>query len=170
MSYVVLGLVESCEPATPYALKRAAERSVFHFWSVPHTQVYSECARLAAADHLTEQREEYGRRRRIYTLTDTGRAALNAWRAEPASEAVAVRDPGLVKLFFGADPGPLAEAELAAHRAQLQEYEQLHATAETLGMRLATEAGIGHEREFVRFWSDILSRSRRRTRRSTSSP
>ena len=46
-SYVVLGLVEACQPATPYDLKRFAEISVFNFWSVPHTQIYSECARLA---------------------------------------------------------------------------------------------------------------------------
>src|SRR5205085_381087 len=45
-SYVVLGLVEGWQPATPYELKRAAELGVVNLWSVPHTQLYTEPARL----------------------------------------------------------------------------------------------------------------------------
>src|SRR3954454_14880684 len=85
-SYVVLGLVELCQPATPYDLKRVAEVSVFNFWSVPHTQIYAESGRLAAAGLLDEQRERGGRRRRIYRLTDAGRAELDRWRQEPDFE------------------------------------------------------------------------------------
>ena len=46
-SYVVLGLIERLQPATPYDLKRAAEAGVEYLWALPHTQLYSECARLA---------------------------------------------------------------------------------------------------------------------------
>ncbi len=56
-SYVVLGLVEQLGTATPYDLKRAALAGVGHFWSLPHTQLYSEPARLAAAGYLDEERE-----------------------------------------------------------------------------------------------------------------
>jgi len=79
-SYVVLGLVEVCQPATPYDLKQFAKVSVFNFWSVPHTQVYSECARLAEAGLLDEEREEGGRRRRVYRLTEDGKSELAEWR------------------------------------------------------------------------------------------
>jgi hypothetical protein len=69
-----------------------------------------------------------------------------------------LRDPGLLKLFFGADPGPLADAQLEAHTAKLAEYEELmRVVGPTLadGPRLALQSGIGHEREWVRFWSEI---------------
>jgi DNA-binding PadR family transcriptional regulator len=166
-SYVVLGLVEVCQPATPYDLKRFAEISVFNFWSVPHTQIYTESARLAAAGLLEERREETGRRRRIYRLTAAGRKALEAWRGDAGSfEPLEFRDAGLIKLFFGADAATLAASQLAGHERKLREFEQLHAArgsgpeAMPEGMRLALEVGIACERELVRFWRRLADRSR----------
>jgi DNA-binding PadR family transcriptional regulator len=157
-SYVVLGLVELCQPATPYDLKQFAKISVFNFWSVPHTQVYSECARLAEAGLLDEEREEGGRRRRVYRLTADGQDELDDWRREPPADMLELRDPGLLKLFFGADPGELAQAQLKSHEARLRQYEEIYrAGADEMseGMRLALESGMGHEREFVRFWKTV---------------
>jgi len=47
------------------------------------------------------------------------------------------------------------------HLQRLSEYEQLLAgLAEApAGWRLALELGIGHEREFIRFWSALLARA-----------
>src|SRR5258706_3942480 len=84
-SYVVLGLIEEMQPATPYDLKQAASLAVTQFWSLPHTQLYSECGRLAEADYLSERREESGRRRRIYRLTKAGSDALERWLAEASN-------------------------------------------------------------------------------------
>jgi PadR family transcriptional regulator, regulatory protein AphA len=156
-SYIVLGLLEQFEPATPYDLKRLAQLSTINFWSVPHTQLYSECARLAEAGLLSEQREQTGRRRRIYRVTERGVRALDDWRSEPTDALEEVRDAGTLKLFFGADPAKLAAAQLQAHRRQLIAYEQLQHDSADLprGMLLALQAGIGHEREFIRFWSQL---------------
>jgi PadR family transcriptional regulator, regulatory protein AphA len=157
-SYIVLGLVDYAEPATPYDLKQIAQLSTVEFWSVPHTQLYTECARLAKEGLLSEEREQTGRRRRIYSLTKRGRQALADWLAKPTDELYEVRDPGTLKLFLGGDPAKLAESQLAAHRRQLEGYKQLRASIPDMpnGMRLALEAGIGHEREFIRFWSRLL--------------
>lgn len=160
-SYVVLGLIERLQPATPYDLKQAAALGVSQLWSLPHTQLYSECARLADAGHLSERREQSGRRRRIYRLTQTGRGALEAWRSELTAELYELRDAGLLKLFFGGDPRALAIEQLTAHEERLRTYEGMRdaATADVPeGMRLALEAGIGHEREYVRFWSRLRDR------------
>src|SRR3954449_6742685 len=81
------------------------------------------------------------------------------WRAEPTSELYELRDAGLLKLFFGADPRKLAEPQLAEHRAKLRDYERQLEECRLLkaptGVMLALEAGIGHEREYVRFWSRL---------------
>jgi len=158
-SYVVLGLIEQMEPASPYDLKRAVAMGVGQFWSLPHTQLYSECGRLAEAGLLSEKREESGRRRRIYRLTKAGKGALERWRTEPTSELYELRDAGLLKLFFGADPSSLAADQLEAHEGRLREYEsqleECRRMKAPAGITHAIEAGIGHEREYVRFWSKL---------------
>jgi PadR family transcriptional regulator AphA len=156
-SYAVLGLVDEVGPATPYDLKQFAQLSVFNFWSLPHTQLYTECERLAEAGLLSERREESGRRRRIYKLTAKGREALDRWRAEPTDRLYEARDPGTLKLFFGADPKSLAKAQAEAHGRKLAELEQIHRDAPEMpqGMRLALELGIAHESHLVKIWERL---------------
>ncbi len=156
-SYIVLGLLDQAGSGTPYDLKRAAEVSTNNFWTVPHTQIYTECARLAEGGLLTEEREETGRRRRLYTVTDAGRAELERWRAEPSVGTSELRDASTLKLFFGGDPVALAKDQLGAHERQLEAYEQLieHKQFLPRGQLLALECGIGHEREWVRFWKRL---------------
>ena len=156
-SYIVLGLIEAAEPATPYDLKRLAQLSTNSFWSVPHTQLYTECARLAQAALLDESQEQGGRRRRTYRLTDRGRAALEAWRNEPSEDLYELRDISTLKLFFGGDPAALAASQLAAHKRRLAQWQELRAAIPDApaGQLLALECGIGHEREFIRFWSRL---------------
>ena len=66
----------------------------------------------------------------------------------------------MLKLFFGADPAKLAGDQLQAHEARLRSYEEMHAVTANAdvprGPLLALEAGLGHEREYVRFWKRLL--------------
>jgi DNA-binding PadR family transcriptional regulator len=154
VSYIVLGLLSWAEPATPYDLKQMAA-SLTDLWSVQHTQLYAEPARLAKAGYVTEEQETTGRRRKTYELTAKGRHALRAWKAAPTDAFTELRDPGLLKLYFGADPSAVAADQLELHRRRLAEYEALAAQAPKdapAGPALALQAGLGHEREWVRFW------------------
>lgn len=159
-SYVVLGTIDVLGTATPYDLKQAAAAGVGHFWSLPHTQLYSEPARLAEAGLLDERREQSGRRRRLYSLTDAGRDALEQWRATPTTDLYEIRDAGLLQLFLGGDRTKLAETQLAAHRENLEHLERIEEAPRDAdvseGSRLALQAGIGHAREYVRFWTAVL--------------
>ena len=158
VSYIVLGLLERAGAATPYELKAAVAAGVGNLWSVQHAQLYSEPQRLAAAGLVAEQREAGGRRRRTYRLTATGREAFRSWLETPADGFTELRDPGLLQLFFGADPKRLAIAQHDLHARKLAGYEALHAQAgEAMpeGPRLALEAGIAHEREWIRFWGAL---------------
>ena len=156
-SYIVLGLLERAQPATAYDLKALAALSTANFWSLPHTQLYAECARLAEAGLLCEHQEQTGRRRRVYRLTEPGKEALRSWLEAPTEKAYELRDAATLKLFFGGDPAQLARAQLNTHRQRLESYEELQAALVDApsGWRLALEAGIGHEREFIRFWSEL---------------
>jgi len=157
-SFIVLGLVELSGEATPYELKQAAAGSVGNFWSMQHAQFYTEPERLTEAGLLTEAREEGGRRRKRYRLTKKGLEALAQWRGEPTEQLAELRDLGLLKLFFGAPAGPLAAAQLGAHERKLAEYEWIRAQDSgggEEGPRATLDAGIAHEREWVRYWKEI---------------
>jgi DNA-binding PadR family transcriptional regulator len=154
-SYAVLALFQALGEATSYDLKQLIERSIENFWQVPHTTAYDEPARLAEGGYLTVRQEEGGRRRKLYELTAKGRRALDDWRAESTSSLGELREPSLLKLFFGADPARLAAAQIPAHRAKLAEYEAIRdgMPGEVPdGPRLALEAGINHERSSIAFW------------------
>ena len=159
ISFIVLGFVNWAGETTPYRLKQLVGASVGNFWTLQHAQLYSEPERLAKAGYLTEERERGGRRRKTYTITEAGRAALAQWRAEATDAIPQLRSPALLKLFFGADPVELAQAQVGAHRRKLAEYEQLRETMpESVpeGPRLALEAGIANERHQASWWEAIM--------------
>jgi PadR family transcriptional regulator, regulatory protein AphA len=147
-------MFENLGPATPYDLKRYGEMGLFLFWTVPHTKVYRECARLADAGYLSERRERKGRRRRIYELTESGRQALDEWRQDPHTEVFEFRDEGLLKLYFGADRRALASQQVETHTQRLEFLKAVHENAPmTGGMRGVLEAALALQRDFIAFWT-----------------
>ena len=122
-SYAVLGLVRYLGRATPYDLKRLIAESIENFWPVPHTTFYAEPARLAKAGYLTEQQEAGGRRRKLYELTDKGRAALEQWTSDTNANPPQIHDEGVLKVFLGADPARVFRHRLQWHLAKLRELE-----------------------------------------------
>ena len=163
-SYVVLGLLDACGGATSYELERQVAGTVGAFWSFPRSQLYSEPVRLAEAGFVTEQREPDGRRRRTWSVTEQGRAALQQWLAEPTGAGTEIRDLGLLKLFFGAAASSpehvraSARAQAEAHRRQLAVYEEL---AQIDGMdphqRATLRLGLTYEQAAVAFWDDVAA-------------
>ena len=157
-SYIVLGLLEMGGELTPYALKQLVARSVGFFWTLQHAQLYTEPERLAAAGYLTETREETGRRRKLYSITAKGRRALEDWRTETTTDLAELREPALLKLFFGADPGALAAVQIPANEERLAEYERIRdgmADEVPEGPRQALEMGIRFERAAIAFWREL---------------
>ena len=175
-SYLVLGLIEREGPSTPYELKRHVAATIGHFWSFPHALLYKEPPRLVELGLLTEEREASGRRRRLFSITDAGRAALRGWLAKPAKEPTELRDAGLLQLFF-ADLAPdnhrraLAEAQLAVHRAALSRYEDdRRAEGQANGgdarrntvehwRGVTLPMGLLYERAAVEFWEGVAAGS-----------
>jgi PadR family transcriptional regulator AphA len=169
-SYIVLGLISRHGEASPYDLKQMASGSVGHFWTLPHSQLYAEPARLARAGYLTEEQEQSGRRRKRYSLAGRGRQALDAWLGTLTPEPYVLRDVALLKLFFGADVRELAEGQLETHRQKLAEYKALGELDPGTGPRgpwLALDLGLRHERSTVRFWEEHARTSKREPRSRT---
>lgn len=158
-SYVVLGCL-AAGPATPYDLKQAVTEGVGYFWTFPHSQLYSEPARLAQAGLVTEQREEAGRRRRVFSITEAGRQALEEWLGDPASDLPEIRDIGLLKLFFADNTGPehvvaLARRQSELHGQRLKLYEALSEVADGGTAAATLGLGLAWEKAATTFWTDI---------------
>ena len=163
VSYLALGWIDRGS-ATPYELKRMSAQSVGYFWEFPHSQLYAEPARLTKLGLLEEKQELTGRRRRVYSITQAGRQALEDWLREPTSEAPQIRDIGLLKLFFhdslgGESVVALARAQEESHREKLSVYEELERRVpkEEVFGRATLQAGLIFERAFIEFWNEIAS-------------
>ena len=158
-SYIVLGMIRQAGEATPYALKQMAAATIGNFFSIPHSQIYAEPERLANGGFLKVRREQGGRRRKHYSLTARGQKALADWLDAPTDEMYELRDPGLLKLAMGSDAKALARAQLPKHEERLRYFQEILRVLEASGapaqQRLVVESGIGHEREYVRFWKKV---------------
>ncbi len=163
-SYLLLGLIALRGPSTPYELKRAVSRSVGYFWPFPHSQFYDEPARLVQAGLLAETREETGRRRRTYMITDRGHQALRDWLGEPLAGPMEIRDLAQLKLFFS-ELGSVEDLVSLA-RAQERFYRQRLAELEAIAARFATDPsrarrlaplrlGLRVYQAAVEFWQEI---------------
>ena len=161
-SYLVLGLVRHMGGCTSYELKAAVARSIGYFWSFPHSQLYAEPARLVELGLLSGDREDAGRRKRRYTITDAGGDALQRWLSTPASGVTELRDLGMLQLFFGSCVGPdtvrdLAQTQVAAHEARLAEYEEIakHAHQGDPFQYTTLAMGLRFEQAAITFWRDV---------------
>jgi DNA-binding PadR family transcriptional regulator len=163
-SYVVLGTIGLRGPSTPYDLKRAVGHSVGYFWSFPHAQLYSEPQRLEKMGLLELETETTGRRRKIYTITEEGRAALRTWLAEPTNEHFEMRDIAELKLFFNelGDPGNiplLAREQIKQHEERITVYEEMQqrfGEDPMVAPRMITlRLGLEMENAALRFWRSV---------------
>ena len=163
-SYLVLGLIAGMGVSTPYELKQLVSTSLGYFWSFPHSQLYSEPDRLAGLGLLEVDQEEEGRRRKVYSITPAGRAELESWLHDPAAGRAEVREPGLLKLFFGqlageGDMASLARARASLYAGELAQYEAIDkeiADDPDLAYPRATlRLGIAWARSCLAFWTEV---------------
>jgi len=160
-SFAVLTLIELFGPSSPYDLKGALERSIENFWPVPHTTFYAEPTRLANAGLLSEQQEPGGRRRKVYSLTDAGRVALDRWRSSAELTPPQLREEGVLKIFAGGDPVPIFRERSVWHRAKLQELEgYLEAVPDESnwqGVRASLLVGVNYHRMLLEAMEGFLA-------------
>jgi PadR family transcriptional regulator AphA len=160
-SYAVLALLKAAGESTPYELKGFLEKSVENFWPVPHTTFYAEPARLAEGGYLSERQEQSGRRRKLYALTEKGRAALEEWVHAEDYPPPQLRDDGALRIFAGADPIPIMERRARWHRAKLAELEgylgEMDESEGIAGPRGALLAGITYHRVLLDAVEEFLA-------------
>jgi len=154
----ILGFLD-LEPTTGYTLGQRFSGSVGSFWSATQSQIYRELHELERGELLqVEVIPQQGKPpRKVYSLTELGRAELKRLLAAPI-EPLVLRDPFLLQFVFSAGTPPEElDGALARHAAELearrQEYQgrlsspQIFSLArserEALLWRLSLQNGLG---------------------------
>ena len=101
LKYVLLGFL-SYQSMTGYDLEQHIRSSTAHFWHARLSQVYMTLKELEAEGLVASEIQPQEKRpdRRVYSLTDAGRADLHAWLADPLTERTLAKEPLLLKIFF----------------------------------------------------------------------
>lgn len=130
ITYGVLGLLAFWGPLSGYDLKRLFDHTLAPMWGAAQSQIYRELRRMQTLGWVEMQREEQETRpdRKMYSITETGRAALREWQAQPP-EVFQLRDDLLLKVLFGTfansiDLAHNLRASIATHEMRLLAYRQ----------------------------------------------
>ena len=147
------------------------KKPIGFFWHASHSQIYPELARLEAQGMVTYQVVEQTDRpdKKIYSITDAGRVALQQWATEPV-EVPPDRSEIVLKAYsvWLAEPEKaiqLFRAQEHYHTAQLAEYEQILAEIEQkrgsetewrvdtplFGDYATLRRGVAYEREYAQW-------------------
>ncbi|MGF1430635.1 PadR family transcriptional regulator [Kitasatospora sp. LaBMicrA B282] len=163
--------------ASGYDLAKAFDASVANFWMATPQQLYRELERMAAEGLITARVVEQDKRpnKRLFSLTEAGRAAVHAYTTERPSRPSAIRDELLVKVqTLDAGDATAVRAGIADRvdlaRTKLARYERLRTAlldgrteeqylvgAERVGPYLTLLRGMDFERENVR-WGELALR------------
>lgn len=135
MEYLILGLL-MLSPMTGYDLQQFIKKNLALICSHSAGSVQNALSKLEREGKVTTCEAVQGKRRKkIFTITDTGRTAFSSWVAQPM-QADKVKNMELSRLFFAGLAKP--EERLAAIRDYIRQME------ETRGVLCAIEEQVRH--------------------------
>lgn len=148
LRHALLGFLTT-EPSSGYRLAQEFGESAGWFWYASHSQIHPELKRLEDAGLVASEVEAGDARgTRTYRITDNGRAELDRWLCEEATDYPPVRDVERIRLIF-LDQQPVEvirkhfEAHIDHHRRLLDTYsEQLDANQRGVFPRLVKRLAV----------------------------
>lgn len=120
VEYALLGLLQR-QPMHGYQLYQELTRpqGLWLIWHLKQGQLYALLAKLEESSYLVSTLEPQAARppRKIFELTEAGRAVLHQWLSSPVAQPRQMRQEFLAKLYFARRSSSTAElALLAAQR------------------------------------------------------
>ncbi len=111
LEFAILGFL-NYHPYTGYDLKKIFDTSVRHFWPADQSQIYRTLARLTEQGFAEMEKvpQEDRPDRKVYHITEAGRAELLKWLAGPPP-LDEPRSAPLIQVFFA---GQLSDEEILA--------------------------------------------------------
>ena len=132
MEYLIVGLL-ILSPMTGYELQQFIKQNLALICSHSAGSVQTALAKLEREGRITAAESSEGRRRkRIFSITEAGRAAFSDWVAQPM-QADRVKNMELARLFFLGLADPAQRA--AAIRDYVRQMEEAEATLRAIRAR-----------------------------------
>lgn len=133
-AYALLGLLSFDRELSGYDLKKWADSSLrFFYWAPAMSQIYTELKRLDGLGYVTsrEVAQDEQRTKRVYRITDVGRAALTDWVEHDDVEPPMLKHSPLLRVWLGHLTTPARlRTVLESHRAYAARMEaDAHAAA-----------------------------------------
>ncbi len=179
LGYALLTLLAR-QPLSGYDLGRRLKDPLGFFWHARYSQIYPELARLEEQGLVTHEVVEQQDRpdKKVYTITDAGRATLRQWVTEPPEEAPS-RNELLLKAYsiWLAEPEQairLFRTQAAQHARQQALYEERLANWErktgmpvpvdlpAFGDYATLKRGVSYEREYAAWCRWMVEQLERR--------
>ena len=130
LEYAILGFL-NYHPYSGYDLKKIFDTSIRHFWPADQSQIYRTLSKLTEDGKVEMEKipQEDRPDRKVYTITEVGRAALREWVAGPPPFGEP-RSAPLIQVFFAgqlSNQEALAKFEgyVAIMRGLLAQYDQV---------------------------------------------
>jgi DNA-binding PadR family transcriptional regulator len=128
LKFILLGFLDYGQ-MTGYELKQTIDNSTGHFWHAHHSQIYTTLRQMEKDGLVTSEfaNADDALRRRVYTLTESGRNVLIEWLDTPMEEMQPLKEEFLVRLFFSGkrDPEKVLE-ELAIQQKLHQSMDKVY--------------------------------------------
>jgi PadR family transcriptional regulator AphA len=122
LQYAILGTLDLTGEASGYDLSTSLMKSAGNVWYADRPQIYRMLNRLED-EGLVSSREdpESGRGRKLYSITDAGEDALQAWLESDYENDWNPRQPNLLRLFYGKRvPDERLVEQISDYRQHLQ--------------------------------------------------
>lgn len=120
-AYALLGLLSFDRELSGYDLKKWADSSLrFFYWAPAVSQIYNELKRLDTMGYVTSREvpQDDLRNKRVYRITDEGRAALVRWVEHDDVEPPMLKHSPLLRVWLGHLTTPARlRTILESHRA-----------------------------------------------------
>ncbi len=101
-SWAVLGILSFDSELSGYDVKQWAEQSLaFFYWAPSQSQIYTELRRLERVGLATSRVEQThtAKSRRLYAITDEGRARMREWSKSRPTEAIMLKHGMVLRLW-----------------------------------------------------------------------
>src|SRR5512137_14523 len=111
LEFAILGFL-NYHPYSGYDLKKIFDTSIRHFWPADQSQIYRTLSRLTEQGFAEMEKVPQSDRpdRKVYHITDSGRAEMLKWLAGPVPTGEP-RSAPLIQVFFA---GQLSDEEILA--------------------------------------------------------
>jgi DNA-binding PadR family transcriptional regulator len=173
IKYAILGLL-NYEDLHGYRIKEHIECNFGHMWSINYGQIYQNLKKLEDEGLVrmaeVAPSENGGPQKKLYSVTEKGRAEFSRWLASSPDRQMLLRDPFLTRFVFfdfgsREDALRLIDEQIRSYEEQLERRKSNVPRWKRFGayVRLTSELGL----EFNEMYLNWLKRARREVERST---